>query len=548
MIDIISQPGPITFARNQSLLIVKATDEYGAPYRAKGATAVFYVANLSTVGEFKNTLVLTYNLLGVAADQEVIFTTVEGLPELLEEDKIIKGIANMPRLNAWAEKIGAHHLIAPYFLVYAKEVSGQGFLIAEARSYDAYQPVFSTPSGQVGWSFYETGFTGDNTPQNYAIRTQIFFEQTYREGDYRLAADLELHPDQDGLCWLDLQPILWAEWQNAPPKWLDVDNLRRYWIRIYEASGSPVLLSEPLDINPALVMWGGISHRMWSYGYFFDNLALESSLLHWYPSGKRVSPNQPERLYWYNYTGNISMTVSIEVVETDETGTDAAPFQKYSVQLRNRETAAFYVGPLDLDLLPTTRRYRVRVIDDGNTPLSDWRTYELDTLYHEDVRYIQYLNGFGCLETLRCTGKWGYALDIARSTSRRPRTFPGGYGNEKNQWDYEGTQVLTLRTGYLRRAELDALQELFLYNEAYEMVDDSRDGMRAILVDKKSLRIHDTGQDLYAAEFEATPRASMGNYDRSAGSYATQDFNTLPPQPVLDGISYWEINLDFIVQ
>jgi hypothetical protein len=160
-------------------------------------------------------------------------------------------------------------------------------------------------------------------------------------------------------------------------------------------------------------------------------------------------------------------------------------------------------------------KYTVRVVTNASTPeapsyLSQPRSYYVDRRYFEDVRYLQYLNGFYLPETLRCTGVFGTTLDVERENSLRILTPDyTSTTSERYQHAEDWTNYFRYHTGYMRRFDLDALQELLIYGRAYEVY---AEGYIPLLLRGKGFPVHETGQNLYSAEIEAEPALRQINY------------------------------------
>lgn len=555
MVNVIGAPTPITFARNTAAVRLQALQSLGVPFGAKGATATIELDTAADDGlTAGNVLTVTWESYPGALADSVLFTASD-TPTADTELPTMAGLVNPDYIAAVASKIGAHFRIAPFFEVYVVPVSASIFrIVIEARDLvEDWQTTVTTDA--VGWDVSDAPPLADTTPENYLVVVEVFWEDTYLQGDFRKIGTLEPARDENGIMEMDFSPIFTAEWQHTQKEMpipmgnvatTFADNLRRYYFRWQERSGSPTTYSVWFHLDPQLVMWGGVSNRLWSAGNYLTGIALSKSLLHWYPTRKQVVKAQPEWLAWFNYT-EIKQDVWLEVTEYDDTNTPAAPVLKFDTTpaaVQQFETALFPVGMLALEISDTTLKYRVRVMNDEGA-VSDFREYLVDFMSYEGLRFIQYLNGFGCPETLRCAGYHTRAADIGRSESRRDLA-PGYTENtaEILQWNFEAQQKNTYRSGFLRRSEVEALQELLFYNEGYEYI--GTDEFVPLFVQAKSLKITETTQNLHFVEFVATPRMTLGNYDNTTSQHP--DWNVIPPVPVLDGISFWEINLDFIVQ
>lgn len=556
MLTVELEPPFITMARNLNLMLLRNTDPSGVPYGATGDKATITIDTSTAPGLASgNTITVTFTSFPGESPVTVVFTASASTGE--NYLPIHGGSITPAEVAGLATKIGAHSAIAPFFYVGISSLGDVYVIELYARdAVERWDPEFAV-SGPAGWATGQSVGQPDNTPDNHRVIVEVMWEDGYESGGFVRVASLQPAQNQ-GVIWIDLEDILTAQWQASqasPPIPLDTanaaraDNVRRYYVRYTEASGNPLTYGEYAATGVKLCMWGGVGKRLWSQGNYLESISDLNSLLHWIPSGKSVSPKQPEWLAWYNYTG-ATQTLRLKLVKTDDTNTDAAPVYLAPVSpltVKAGETALFPVGIEALMLDPeTVRKYTVRVQRNSGEDLSPPRAYHVDTLYYEDLRILQYINGFGIPETLRCSGRVLQTLNIDRSETRLAlSSFYAGTDSERYQWDFEGEPIFTFRSGYLQKQAVHALQELFLYNEVWELLSPGK--WRAMAVLARSMRVTETGQQLHFVEFQATPRMGMGNYDNTIQG-GDGDWNTLPVEAEMAGISYWEINDDFIVQ
>lgn len=422
-------------------------------------------------------------------------------------------------------KVQGHHRIAPYFIVTRSGPIGGNSIYLTSIDTD---PDFTvTVDNTAGFTNTNTAAVADTTPENYVILLEVYVEQTYKGGDYTLAAQLENTPDGDGYLWFDVSSILEAECRagmSEPlvPVWstsdsMLADNLRRYYIRFTEKYGAPAVNQEWEYDDVRLAMAGGISQSLFAMGDFLGGLDIDDALLTWMPDGRKIGLSQPEFLAWYNWDVDTHIvTVEMQWYDITDDGTPSpSTFFFTALEVEPNEVALLPVNPtlLELDAEPNAYKYRVRVLNaDDETHLSQWRTYYIDRDYYERERYVQYLNGFGVPECWRCTGEWGKKLNVNRSVAESP-LLPGynEFATDRFQFGRIWDQELTYRTGYIKRSEADVLQELMIAGEVYDV---SAEGYIPLRITTNSVPVTDTNQDLHAYQFTAMPRLDMRNYSK----------------------------------
>jgi hypothetical protein len=202
--------------------------------------------------------------------------------------------------------------------------------------------------------------------------------------------------------------------------------------------------------------------------------------------------------------------------------------------VRQGEVAIFPVWPalFGLDAEANAYKYTVQVgfTAVGFDDLSQERTYYIDREYYESERNLMYLNSFGTPETWRCTGEVGKRLKVERQTAQRP-LLPGynELASDRFQYARDWDTELIYRTGFLTSAEAEALQEMLIAGEVYDV---SAAGYIPLQIASNDFRVTETRHELHSYEFTAIARLTMKNYSRKAlttiGSDAWLDENGEP--------------------
>lgn len=466
-------------------------------------------------GAFQKTLIFTA-VINPTADEEIL--------------AVPSGTFSPDYLNIVMKKIGGHPLVAPFFTHKVEPTFGGIKIELVAESYDEDWNVDFDFSGATatGWSggvVTKVAQTASTYPENYSIVVEVMFEPTYRGTDFQRIATLELSPDLstiNEISRVDLHRILDKEIQNSMMYYVPpspslpgptiAPNLRRYYVRWAERSGSPITESDFTDGAVKFVMSGGVDWRKSGQADFFSALNADNSILSWYPDGKKVSIDQPEFLPWYNF-GN-TRNVAIELESFDEIGQSLGAAEVYGtnpISVRKYETALIPVGMIPLNIGASVYKYAVRVKDaDTNEYLSQIRTYFVDFLFYRQRKYLAYMNSFGCPHSLRCTGEFAKSISVDRNIAKK--YLEKGYSHaagEYEQFGYEFDTEYTYRTGYLHKAEVNALGEMFLYNQIWEW---KQDGWLRVILDAKKFKMWDTESLLFFAEFQTKRSLSAAVY------------------------------------
>ena len=522
-LDLIQQPGTITLARNPC--VYKLQTDYTL---AKGVRSTLTAADLSDRFQTDDTLTIHYT--EPDGTEETITFTAKAVYD--DEGEIPDDSFAGTNTAYWAAvraQINAHSRIAPFFTAFYTDSPGIQITI-QARSTETGWDIETTTTS--AFTVADFAASASTLPSNYRALLEVFVERTYRAGDFAQAARLHsvLH-DREGYMWFDVAGILASECRASRaepvvPVWGTVapalsDTLRRYYVRITEEGGEPPVADDwYYPGGTRLAMDGGVSQSIFAEGDFLGALDETDSLLTWMPDGRRMGVEQPEYLAWYNHTGATKETfLEMQWADiADNAWSASVLFHDGSpLDVRDQEVALYPVSPerMGLDAEASAYRYRVRVVEagiSGTLELSQWRTYYIDRGYYESQRYVQYLNGFGGPECVRCTGDWTKALRTERKTATQPLA-PGynAFASDRHQYAQAWSNEFVYRTGYISRGEAEALQEMLVAGQVYDV---SAEGYIPLLLGAGSFRVAETRENLNAYEFRAQPRLEMVNYSK----------------------------------
>lgn len=555
MISIHNSPNDISFSRNPILFQAKVVDGSGDPYRAVGVQSI-----LTSTGEW-----------GIVEDElvRIEWTDEEGASYSVGfrakntplDDEFSNQIPADPSgygsllayYQAVAEKIGSFYLVAPTLTISAAYDGAEYTLTAEHKTISDNVTVnWNTDDITTSPNFTKTNNTTSTPlglPDNHKVLCQVIFEDERYSLDWEKIVELDTIIDADGIASFQVQHILDKEIENALPSpsiptFNDAtaqiaDNVRRYFLR-YREDYDGISPIEWFQLGPYSAMNGGIAQNLFAQYNIFDNLDAGNSILSYQPDGKHVSTDQPEWLPWYN-VNDADVNVFIRVRFYDDTNAAPQHTENYSaaaIAAKIYETVLFPVGLAQMDTSSVgfdIWKYDVQVLDfdeyDAGNPdvfYSQVRTYYVDHAEYREKRYLMYLNGFGVPQTVRCIGDYSDDLEVSREESRKILT-PDYAGKETLTIQYTETfeKFFTYRTGYMRRLEIDALQEALIYNNLYEVYEE---GFIPLYLVEDRFRIHSTRDFLHSLEIRCKPAIELGNYSNVLIPVAAeQDGWTLNP-------------------
>jgi len=532
MLTVTEIPSAVVLAKNPVVLRFQITDSNNEPYGPKGASAQTSMAT----GAFADGDTIDIEFTYPDGIDQVVTFVARPAPTAINE--VQDDPATLEDFQGIAAKMQAHYQIAPYFTITATEPSVGTFKLT-------IQAIETTNDWVVAWDV--TGLSGspsaitaaavaDNTPNGLELLMDVYFEETYESGDYKLVAELSEKPGSDGNIAFNISEILASEIIRTladPPipsfstnTVSKADNIRQYYVR-WRQNYDDIVAS---PINPTDNVWqnlgaqkiicGGISQNLYADYDFFNNLSSSNSLLTWYPDGKTVSLDQPEYIPWINYTGS-DKVVALLVTTTDVDGATATThkYTDYLVTVGAWETALLPCGfnQLGLDDAIDIKKYSVQVVfkdievpENDDIIYSQTRTFYVDYDYHIEERYLMYLNGFCVPQTLRCLGNFTNELEVDRQESTK--ILPPDYSSttaEEFQHSEAFDNYFTYRSGYLTKWEIDALQELAIYNMLFEVYEE---GYIKLLIKNKQFPITETRQQLHSMEIVTVPALKARSY------------------------------------
>jgi len=564
MIQLLQEPVAHSFTRNPIIYRWRAVDNGGLPYRAYGVQSEIRITdNDALTGDYilkdGDVITLTWTEPD-GTSKNYSFTALDaydgGSNKLPTANSGIIFASATDYWNTVRDIMAANSQVSPLFLFRTSNEGSYQSYVAEAREVsDEWIVSFSLAVATMPYTVVDTiATTPSSLPENYRIVWELFFEPSYRASGFVRISQGEAFVNKDSEASLDLSEMLRAAAEDnlgdpsvpayATTAPILADNTRRYYLRYREAYDDQVSPSWTVS-TLKLALHGGISQALYAQDNdWLGGRDADTSFLTWKPDHKTVATTQKEYLAWYNYTGGTTSVV-LEYIGTNVDGTTTASSYLYAsqeVSARANETILFPVGPTELGQAGDTNiaYYTVRVVDRasdyaGGSPtyLSPPRSYQVDRKQYESVRYLQYLNGFGCPETVRCLGYFTNDLEVEREESAR--TLSPGYSStakQVRQHNENWTNFFTYRTSYLPRLEVDSLQELFISGKAYEIF---ADGYIPLQLVGSTMPVTETRQLLHSVTLSTKPALLARNYS-----------NVLLAQPeandlwlVHDNTGYW---------
>ena len=529
MIALNQQPGELSFVRNPIVYRFRSTDIVGEPYQATGFVGRILFSPFASLNTGEN---LILNWSDGESDYSYTFT---GHPAPTSENQLL----SKPHLldaqqyaQNWATAFESHPVISAFFTITYYTFGSSAGIILEDKSKNPDFTLsfdFSDASEFVAGNFLISAYVSTTLPDNYKVKIDVYFQSEFVDGTYHHVTRLEETPDADGYSEIDLEDILQAElinsFQNPDLPVINssnlyiANNLRRYYIRFAEFYGTPVQEQNWTFGSTKKVINGGIDQARFAGFDFFGQLSETNSFLSWYPDKKTVDEFQPEYLSWFNYTGTRKeICLRFTTYDESNTPTESILYNDAFLSVESLQTAIIPVGFSQLGLSDSSiKKYTIQVVTRippdtvvVREDLSQIRTFYLDCNFRSCIEYIIYFDGFGLPQSLRLTGLTKKQLSVNRKISGS--ILQSSYGNldkEEFQFDFDWSNIITFRTGYLSKTEVDALQQILIYNQAYQLKDDQ---YFPLLITDKKYDITEHFQFLHSLQFRAIRALKPKNY------------------------------------
>ena len=332
----------------------------------------------------------------------------------------------------------------------------------------------------------------DNTPENYEVRFEVFF-------DGKKIACLTDTPDTEGFSSFQINQILKQYFEEQDPV-KDYSNkdikiaFNKAIITVRYSEYYEDIASESWTSESFKLIKGGIDIHFENAGWTYESITEDNNIL---------SNQPPERLLTFNQPVFIPIlsledaTYSYQMVWTNRDGTTGFYHHNTSQFIEAFDTLLIPINYEELD--ENVAELKVKVIKNADFDYKEFR-FVFDSICYDYETQICALNQFGIPEFFRLTGKLKTSIEMDRNSY----LYRGSFDRTKQlnvDWNWE----YTLRTGYMREAELEALIEVLTLNkitwEGYEL-----------FIETDSFDITESWQELHALQFKAIRSITPVNF------------------------------------
>lgn len=193
-------------------------------------------------------------------------------------------------------------------------------------------------------------------------------------------------------------------------------------------------------------------------------------------NNKKVTPNQAEYLYFLTNFSPLPVQLRLRLVLKFEDGTQSDIQTVMTIQGVTAFTVyCIPVGPEVFNLSQNAAvivGYEVWLSDQNNRRLSEGRSYEIDTTYYRNVKYLMYNNALGGYDTIMLTGQAKESMTANRQTFERQTGFnhaPTFAERIVNR--VTGERQITINTGWLSKDNFLACEDLLFATDILLVTD-----------------------------------------------------------------------------
>jgi hypothetical protein len=467
MLSIIKQPPTISLSGNPSWLILESDNHLSSV-----GTKVVVSVNFSNPGQTDDSFTLSWNSIEVEI-------TCKASPD--NSGNQIPDNSVFPILSDWLQAV-ASQLNLNYYLskdfviastsseiIFTAREFGSRYILSWTKSWSNPEPLMTISGGadQIQQTFFKVG-----------ILVDLFIDS-----DYQNIAEELLPVDLSGQVRIDIHKFfadrLFAEFTFPESS----DNLivlrenscRPYRIRAYERYGEDLRAQKLIVSDQYHVLCAGISHLQEAIynrqdSSFWEKLTYNNYFLTWQPKTKIVDRYQIEKLYFLVQSSIPSLVLKIKTysisgtVSTATLSTLIDPIVKSVYEIILTPNAMQIAGYDD----GTLKKFDAWLEDGSDNRISEIRTYAMDTLIHENVRYFLFLNSLGGFDTLRITGDQEDSLEYSRTSIKKI------LGDAFTEKDHQTTASNILErkrysanTGWKTKEDIAWIRDFFLSKQVY---------------------------------------------------------------------------------
>lgn len=321
-------------------------------------------------------------------------------------------------------------------------------------------------------------YSDSEKAQDIRLQVRIMIEHTFNSNFFTEVKSQDYYPDNNGLIKVDIAGVIdpYLEFYTPKPSLQKavqcVDQRKRYKVS-YLLMRDNTVVQAVQDSTTAFVLKGGLAYEQWHPSEFFtDAILSQKKGLKFDAAAQKVFRDDLRYFYWtYPYDDNAIQAAVYTVF--DETNTQLAT-GTFLIQCGQWGVCCVPLGINQLGLTLPAGSLPVKILFDvtrGATSIVDMITLNVDHRNFYNTYQLLYRNSVGDLETIRLRGQVDWEADYNRQSASR--TVPPSYYTNLNLLpasvqNSSETEKFKGDTGFMSKAAVEKLRDLFLSEEVYE--------------------------------------------------------------------------------
>ena len=353
-----------------------------------------------------------------------------------------------------------------------------------------------------------TPYSDSERNQDIRLQVRIMIEQTFGSNIYSEVESQDYYPSNDGLFNFDISGVVdpYLDFYTPKPSLQKVveavGQRKRYKIAWLLMRDNTVV--QPLqESTAAYVLKGGMAYEQWHPSEFFSNAIItQKNGLKFDPTAQKTFLDDLRYFFWThpNTQADVAALITVYDEENNQVTNKS--------MLLNCNQWGVYCVPIGLNQLGiaipagvTAVKYLFN-ISQGGTQIINPIMFYIDHRNFYNTYQILYRNSVGDLETIRLRGQVDWEADYDRQAANR--TVPPSYYSNLNllpaniQSSSE-TEKFKGDTGFMSKAAVEKLRDLFLSEELYEYKNGK---LVPVLINTKNAKFFTNRDNLISVQLE----------------------------------------------
>jgi hypothetical protein len=350
--------------------------------------------------------------------------------------------------------------------------------------------------------------------QDIRLVVRVLVESVFGNNSFAEIKAQPFYPDSNGQVKIEIQTLIDPFLEYHTPKLslkrpVQAFNQRKRYRVQYTLQKDGAIVGEVQSSPVLFAIKGGMSYDQWHPSQFFNkNILEDKSPLHFVAAGDKCHVAEKKYLFWiYPFADNKVQTVMIDIMLDDNSVIQYN--LPYTIFCGKWGICCVPIGfnQLGLNTLVQAGQwpvyYRVKVMNAANIAIVAPVIYNIDHRNFYDTYQLLYRNSLGGIDTIRLRGTVDFEADYTRQNAQR--TVPPSYYSNGNllaqsiDENAEETTKFKGDTGFLSKASIDKLRDLFLSSQKMELENEK---LLPITINNKNVKFFSNKENLLSLQIE----------------------------------------------